>query len=51
MVPSLRGAPLLNTGKLANAGNLFVYDGKKVNIYDGCTARIQVSKAAVLPGG
>ena len=50
MVPSLRGASLLSTGKLAEAGYVSIYDGEQVNVYDGRTARIQVSEAAVLQG-
>ena len=40
MVSSLRGASLLSTSKLANAGYVTVYDGNEVNVYDGRTARI-----------
>ena len=50
MVPSLRGASLLSTSKLANSGYVTVYDGDEVNVYDGRTATIMVSKAAVLQG-
>ena len=51
MVPSLRGASLLITSKLVDAGYVTVYDGNEVNVYDGRTACIHVSKAAVLQGG
>ena len=50
MVPSLRGASLLSTSKLADAGHVTVYDGDKVNVYDGRTATIKVSEATVLQG-
>ena len=50
VVPSLRGASLWSTSKLAAAGYVSVYDGDEVNVYDGRTARIHVSEAAVLQG-
>ena len=50
MVPSLRGASLLSTSKLADAGYVTVYNGNEVNVYDGRTARIHVSEAAFLQG-
>ena len=50
MVPSLRGTSFLSTSKLADAGYVTIYDGDKVNVYDGRTARIHVSEAAVLQG-
>ena len=49
MVPSLRGASLLSTNKLANAGYVTVYDEDEVNVYNGRTVTIKVSEAAVLP--
>ena len=50
MVPSLRGASLLSTSKLADAGYVTVYDGDEVNVYNGRTATIKVSEVAVLQG-
>ena len=38
MVPSLHGASLLSTSKLADAGYVTIYDGNEVNVYDGRTA-------------
>ena len=48
MIPSLRGASLLSTSELADAGYVSVYDGKNIDVYDGRTAKILVSEAAVL---
>ena len=50
MLPSLRGASLLSTSKLANAEYVTIYDGNEVNMYDGRTARIHVNESAVLQG-
>ena len=50
IVPSLRGASLLSTSKLADTGYVTMYDGYKVNVYDSRTATIKVSEAAVLQG-
>ena len=50
MVPSLCGASLLSTSKLAEAGYVTVYDGDEVNVNDGRTETIKVSEAAVLQG-
>ena len=50
MVPYLRGASLLSTSKLDNAGYVTVYNGDEVNVYDGRTATIMISEAAVLQG-
>ena len=50
MVPSLHGASLISTSKLADAGYVTVYDGDEVNVYNGCTTTIKVSEAAVLQG-
>ena len=50
MVPALRGNSLLSGGKFAEAGYISICDGEEVNIYDGRTARIQVSEEAVLKG-
>ena len=50
MVPSLRGASLLSTGKLTDAGYVTIYDSNEVNVYDSRTARVHVSEAAVLQG-
>ena len=50
MVPYLRGASLLSTSKLDNAGYVTVYNGDEVNVYDGRTTTIKVSEAAVLQG-
>ena len=48
MVSSLRGVSLLSTSKLTNARYVSIYDEEEVNIYDGRTAKIAISKAAVL---
>ena len=48
MVPSLRGASLLSTSKLANDRYVNMYNGDEFNVYDGRTASIRVSEAAVL---
>ena len=50
MVPSLRGASLLSTSKIANAGYVTVYNSDEVNVYDGRTSTIKVSEAAFLQG-
>ena len=50
MVPYLSGASLLSTSKLADARYVTVYDGDDIKFYDGRTAKIKVSKAAVLQG-
>ena len=50
IVPSLAGNSLLSGGKFAEAGYISVCDGDEVNIYDGRTAKIVVSEAAVLKG-
>ena len=48
MVLLLHGALLLSTSKLADADYISIYEGEEVNVYDGRTAKITVSKAAVL---
>ena len=50
MVPSLRGVSLLSTSKLSDAGYVTMYNGNKVNVYDGLTATINFSEATVLQG-
>ena len=50
MVPALADQSLLSGGKFAEAGYISICDGEEVNIYDGRTARIEVSEAAVLRG-
>ena len=50
MIPSLRGTSILRISKLADAVYVTVYDGNKVNVYDGCIATIKFSEAAVLQG-
>jgi len=50
MVPALAENSLLSGGKFAEAGYISICDGNEVNIYDGHTARIVVSEAAVLKG-
>ena len=50
IVPSLNGASLLSTSKMADAGYVTVYDGDEVNVYDGRTTQIHVTQAAVLQG-
>ena len=49
-VPSLEGNSLLSGGKFAEAGYISVCDGDEVNIYNGRTAKIVISKEAVLKG-
>ena len=50
MVPALANQSLLSGGKFAEAGYISICDGNKVNIFDGRTAKIEVSEAAVLKG-
>ena len=50
IVPALKGNSLLSGGKFADAGYISICDGKEVNIYDGCTAKITISEEAVLKG-
>ena len=50
MVPVLANQYLLSGGKFAEFGYVSVCDGYKVNIYDGRTATITVSEAALLKG-
>ena len=50
MVPSLRGASLLSTSKLAGAEYVTIYDGDEFNVYDGRTTHIHVREAAILQG-
>ena len=46
MVPLLKAQYLLSDGKFAEAGYISVCDPNKVNLYDGRTAKIVVSKEA-----
>ena len=48
MVPALSNQFLLSGGKLSEAGYVSICDSNEVNIFDGCTAKINVSKAAVI---
>ena len=50
MVPELKENSLLSGGKFAQAGYVAVCSDKKVNLYDGKTAKIIVSEEAVLTG-
>ena len=50
MVPALANKSLISRGKSAEAVYVSVCDGEEVNIYDGHTAKITVSKKAVLTG-
>ena len=50
MVLTLANQSLLSGGKKSEAGYVFVCDGDEVNIYDGQTAKITVSKKAALKG-
>ena len=50
MVPALAGQSLLSGAKFAEVGYISVCDGDEVNLYDSQTARIVVSKEAVLKG-
>ena len=50
MVPKLANQSLLSGGKFAEAGYVSLYDGDRVNIYNGWTATITVSEDAVLKG-
>ena len=50
MAPSLANQYLLSRGKFSEAGYVSVRNGEKINIYDGHTAKITVSKKAVLKG-
>ena len=48
MVPGLIYASLLSTSKTASSGYITVYGGKEVNVYNGSTTKIIVSKEAVI---
>ena len=50
MEPSLANQYLLWGGKFFAAGYVYICNGNEVNIFDGRTAKITVSKAAVLKG-
>ena len=50
MVPYLVQNTLLSASKFANAEYISIYDGDKVNVYDGHTTRIKVSEKVVLKG-
>ncbi len=50
IVSDLRGNLLLSGGKFAQAGYISVCDVKELNIYNGRTAKITISKEAVLKG-
>ena len=50
MVPELSDQSLRSGSKFADAGYISICDEKKVNIYDGRTARILVSEKVVLKG-
>ena len=50
MVPALANQSLLSGGKFAEAGYVSICDGNEVNIFDGRTAKMEVSEAAVLKG-
>ena len=50
MVPALAGQSLLSASKFAEAGYISVFDVDEVNLYYSRTARIVVSKEAVLKG-
>ena len=50
MVAALAVQSLLSGEKMAEAGYISVCDGDEVNLYDSRTARIVVSKEAVLKG-
>ena len=50
MVPALANQSLPSGGKFSEAGYVSICNGNEVNIFDGRTANITVSKAAVLKG-
>ncbi len=50
IVSSLEGNSLLSGGKFAEAGYISICNGDEVNIYNGRTAKIVISKEAVLKG-
>ncbi len=50
IVPGLRDQSLLSGRKFAKAGYVSICNNKEVNIYDGRTVQIFVSKAVVLKG-
>ena len=50
IVPALADQSLLSGEKIAKDGYISICDGNEVNIYDGWTARIEVSEALVLRG-
>ena len=50
IVPGIKGNVLLSTGKMTDENYIAVYDKEEVNIFDGTTAKIQVSEEAILKG-
>ena len=50
VVPAMTRDTLISTGKFADAGYVSVFDKDGVRIYDGTSARIDVSKEAILKG-
>ena len=50
MVPSLTEHTLISTSKFADADYVAIYDEEEVNFYDNKTAKIEISKEAVLTG-
>lgn len=50
IVPGLKENVLLSTGKMVDEGYIAVYDRDECRIYDGKTAKFQVSAEAVLKG-
>ena len=50
MVPAIADNSLLSGGKSADSGYVSICDGSEVNLYDGQSVEITVSKEAVLKG-
>ena len=50
MVPDLKGASLISTGKLADAGYISIFDKEEVCIYDSTNTEIIVTRGAILKG-
>ena len=48
IVPALAGQSLLSGSQFSDAGYVLICERTEVNIYDGRTARITVSEAAIL---
>ena len=50
MVPDLKGASLISTGKLADTGYISIFNKEEVCIYDSTNTKIIVTRGAILKG-